>query len=183
MAAVALGRYPGRREAGSSRIDDSGREKECMMVVKEGAMKFKFNPTQEGITKVLGPLESQIMAVVWQMKQATASDVHHALQATRQLENRDIAYTTVMTTMSRLHEKNILARRKVGMSFVYTPALGHDEFINYVVKDVMDSLVREFGEPVFQYFAEYCAGNEDRKKRLALMLDAATTPPAVAGQN
>jgi predicted transcriptional regulator len=166
-----------RGGAGSRRIDGIRRAKESVMVVREGALKFKFNPTQDGITKVLGPLESQIMAVVWQMKQATASDVHHALQATRQLENRDIAYTTVMTTMSRLYEKNILSRRKVGMSFVYTPALGHDEFINYVVKDVMDSLVREFGEPVFQYFAEYCAGNEDRKKRLALMLSAAGAAP------
>ena len=75
-------------------------------------MKFKFNPTQDGITTVLGPLESQIMGIVWEMQQATASDVHHELQVSRQRENRDIAYTTVMTTMSRLYEKNILTAAK-----------------------------------------------------------------------
>jgi predicted transcriptional regulator len=148
------------------------------MVVREGALKFKFNPTQDGITKVLGPLESQIMAVVWQMKQATASDVHHALQATRQLENRDIAYTTVMTTMSRLYEKNILSRRKVGMSFVYTPALDQAAFIDLVVKSVLDSLVGEFGEPVFRYFLDYIAQNEDRRRELARLLGE----PAVVGE-
>ena len=31
------------------------------------------------------------------------------------------------------------------MSFVYTPALDQTEFVNLVVKSVMDSLVGEFG--------------------------------------
>ncbi|HMA33954.1 MAG TPA: BlaI/MecI/CopY family transcriptional regulator [Chloroflexia bacterium] len=142
------------------------------MAVKDGAVKFKFNPTQDGITKpeVLGRLESQIMQVVWQMHRATASDVHHELQASRQRENKDIAYTTVMTTMSRLYDKNILSRRKVGMSFVYTAALDQEAFINLVVKNVMDSLVSEFDGPVFRYFVDYIAQDEARRTALTAAL-------------
>src|SRR5436309_370297 len=110
------------------------------MAANNGALRFKVSYTEDEITRVLGPLESQIMQLVWQMQQATASDVHHELLRSGYIaksENRkvkignplstpreggDIAYTTVMTTMSRLHGKHILRRRKVGMSFVYTPA-------------------------------------------------------------
>jgi len=153
------------------------------MAVNNGSLKFKFNPTQDGITTVLGPLESQIMSIVWEMQSATASDVHHALQVSRQRENRDIAYTTVMTTMSRLYEKNILKRRKVGMSFVYTPALNQTEFVNLVVKSVMDSMVSEFGEPVFRYFVDYVCHNDEWRQELgrALAVPAPAAPvPALS---
>ena len=143
-----------------------------------GSLKFKFNPAEDGIAKILGHLESQIMQIVWQMNHATASDVHHELQIIRRREDRDIAYTTVMTTMSRLYDKNILSRRKVGMSFVYTPALDQEAFINLIVKNVLDSLVGEFGEPVFRYFIDYVGQNEDRRRELVRALGE----PAAVGE-
>ena len=140
------------------------------MAANNGALKFKFNPMQDGITTVLGPLEAQIMAVAWEMQHATASDVHHTLQLNRQRENRDIAYTTVMTTMSRLYDKNILHRRKVGMSFVYTPALGQAECVARVVKNVLVSLVGEFEAPVVRYFVDYIARDERVRQQVSRAL-------------
>src|SRR5690348_6220572 len=70
-------------------------------------LKFKFNPQQTGLTMVLGPLESDIMQVTWRLKRVTVADVHRELQNSS-ASRRDIAYTTVMTTMSRLAEKNVL---------------------------------------------------------------------------
>ncbi len=115
-----------------------------------GNMKFKFNPAKDGITKVLGPLEAEIMQVVWQMGQATVSEVHRVLQS-----RRDIAYTTVMTTMSRLQTKNILKRVRVGLSYVYSPAMPREEFADAVVKSVLDSLFQEFGDSAHKYIIEY----------------------------
>lgn len=119
-------------------------------------MRFKFNPSKDGITKVLGPLEAEIMQVVWQMGQATVSDVHRVLQS-----RRDIAYTTVMTTMSRLQTKNILKRTRVGLSYVYSPAMPQEEFVSAVVKSVMDSLFQEFGDSAFKYVVEYIQSADD----------------------
>jgi predicted transcriptional regulator len=34
----------------------------------------------------------------------------------------DLAYTTVMTTLSRLHEKGVVTRERVGRAFAYKPA-------------------------------------------------------------
>jgi predicted transcriptional regulator len=147
------------------------------MAVTNGSLKFKcafIESKKDRSTTVLGPLETQIMHIVWEMHQATASDVHHELQLSRQREKKDIAYTTVMTTMSRLFSKNILTRRKVGMSFVYSPALDQTEFVNVVINGVMDSLVGEFGEPVFRYFADYVARNDQLRQELHRVL---VTPP------
>ncbi len=139
------------------------------MGARDGALKFKFNPYQAGLTKVLGPLESEIMQVVWLLNEATVADVHREMQ-TRQPERRDIAYTTVMTTMSRLAEKNVLRREKPPgqVSFRYSPALGKEEFVNMVVKNVMDSLITEYGDPVFRYFVAYAAeANPEQRAVLA----------------
>ncbi len=148
------------------------------MAAQDRSLRFKFNPAQAGVSKVLGPLEAQVMAVVWQIEHATATDVHHALQLSRQAENRNIAYTTVMTTMSRLYEKNILKRRKVGMSFLYTPALDQQEFINQIVKNVLDSLVNDYSDPVFHYFVAYVAQDEDRQRQLRRALGGQSVVPA-----
>ncbi len=142
------------------------------MGARDGALKFKFNPYQAGLTKVLGPLESEIMQVVWLLNEATVADVHREMQ-NRQPARRDIAYTTVMTTMSRLAEKNVLHREKPPgqVSFRYSPALGQEEFVNMVVKNVMDSLITEYGDPVFRYFVAYAAeANPEQRAVLARTL-------------
>ncbi len=119
-------------------------------------MKFKFNPAKDGITKVLGPLEAEIMQVVWQHNQATVSAVHKVLQ-----QRREIAYTTVMTTMSRLFTKKILKRNKLGLSYLYSPIMPQEEFVNSIVKSLLDSLFEEFGEPAFKYIVSYIAASDD----------------------
>jgi predicted transcriptional regulator len=40
----------------------------------------------------------------------------------------DAAYTTLMTTLDRLHRKGILSREKTGRAFLYRPCVGRGEF-------------------------------------------------------
>src|SRR3712207_7388963 len=70
-------------------------------------MRFRFSPTKDGLVKVLGPLETEIMQIIWQDERSTVKKVHRKLS-----QQRDIAYTTVMTTMSRLAEKGVLHRHR-----------------------------------------------------------------------
>ena len=149
------------------------------MGTADRTLKFKFNPQQTGLTMVLGPLESEIMQVVWRLSRVTVTDVHRELQLSPNTR-REIAYTTVMTTMSRLAEKNVLRREKPAgqVSFVYSPALEQEEFVNLVVKNVMDSLVTQFREPVLRYFTSYMAAAEaeqpDGAVRPQITLDPGT---------
>lgn len=113
------------------------------------AIKFRFNPSSSKSKKVLGPLEGDIMDVVWSQGSTTVGAVHKAL-----LERKPIAYTTVMTTMSRLAKKNLLNQNTTSSSYVYTPTLSREDFQRYVVIGVIEGLFDDFGDSVIDYFAE-----------------------------
>lgn len=66
---------------------------------------------------LLGELEAAIMQVVWQQEEVTVRAVQAALQPTRPL-----AYTTVLTVMSRLAQKRVLIARKEGKTHYYRAA-------------------------------------------------------------
>lgn len=112
-------------------------------------IKFRFNPSSERSSKVLGPLEDDIMGVVWSQGSTTVSAVHKALR-----EKKDIAYTTVMTTMSRLAKKHLLNQDTSTSSYVYTPTLSRNDFERYIVKGVVNGLFDDFGDQVVDYFLE-----------------------------
>lgn len=112
-------------------------------------IKFRFNPSSERSSKVLGPLEDDIMEVVWSQGSATVSTVHKLLR-----EKKDIAYTTVMTTMSRLAKKHLLDQDTSSSSYVYTPTLSRGEFQHYVIRGVVNGLFDDFGDQVIDYFLE-----------------------------
>jgi predicted transcriptional regulator len=72
------------------------------------------------VTGSLGPFETDVMEVLWSLgREASVRDVRAALLA-------GPAYTTVMTTMERLHRKGLLHRQRQGRAFLYTPTLTRD---------------------------------------------------------
>ncbi|HEY1013095.1 MAG TPA: BlaI/MecI/CopY family transcriptional regulator [Herpetosiphonaceae bacterium] len=126
-------------------------------------MRFRFSPTQDGLVKVLGPLETEIMELLWKEQQGTVKKIHRVLQ-----ERRDIAYTTVMTTMSRLAEKGILHRTRDGLAYVYRPAISETEFVHTFVRQVLDGLLDDFTDITIEYVIDYLARNDPSQlKRLS----------------
>jgi predicted transcriptional regulator len=91
----------------------------------------KSKPVRE--INQLGELEADVLGVVWEMNKATVQEVKDALEP-----RRPLAYTTVMTVMSRLAEKGILERRKEGRAYYYTPAASQQK----VAGSLLNSLVR-----------------------------------------
>jgi predicted transcriptional regulator len=119
----------------------------------------EFRPHKLGLGKVLGDLESEIMEVVWQRDGVLVRDVHRELA-----KRREIAYTTVMTVMSRLVGKNILSREQVGNAYLYKPRFTKSEFTRVVVREVIDSLLEEFAEPAISYFFSRLQQVEDEEQ-------------------
>jgi predicted transcriptional regulator len=131
-------------------------------------MRFRFSPTKDGLVKVLGPLETEIMQIIWQDERSTVKKVHRKLA-----QHRDIAYTTVMTTMSRLAEKGVLNRHREGLAYVYTPAITEDDFVTMVVQQVLDGLLDDYSETAIDYMVDYLARrNPSELKRLQKALQA-----------
>jgi BlaI family transcriptional regulator, penicillinase repressor len=84
----------------------------------------------------LTPQELAIMKVVWDLETATVRAVYETLR-----EQRQIAYTTVLTMMKILETKGYLKKTQVDRAFVYRPSRPRQQ--------VVGAMVREFVERVF----------------------------------
>ncbi len=98
---------------------------------------------------LLGPLETEVMETVWELGETTVRDVHAALAA-----RRDLAYTTIMTTMARLAAKGLLDRDTTGLAHRYRAALSREDYATSTVTSVVDWLVDSFPAPAMAYFVD-----------------------------
>jgi predicted transcriptional regulator len=103
--------------------------------------------------KFLGPLEAVVMERLWKRGTATVREIVEDLGRTRAL-----AYTTVMTIMTRLHEKGLLERARDGKTYVYRPAVSRQEHRERLSRELVRGLVDEFGEVALAQFAEELGG-------------------------
>lgn len=69
---------------------------------------------------MLGPLEREVMEVLWRAGECSVKDV------LKQMEH-PTAYTTVMTTLVRLHGKGVLKQSRQERAFRYAPLVTAQE--------------------------------------------------------
>lgn len=98
---------------------------------------------------LLGPLEQDVMDVVWRLGDATVRDVHDELAS-----QRKIAYTTVMTTMTRLAGKGLLRRDTDSLAHRYCPAVSQDSYLRAALGRVLTWALERYPEPAASYLAE-----------------------------
>lgn len=96
-----------------------------------------FRSGGKGLAKVLGPLEKDVMDVLWDSGPGTGKEVLAELR-----KGREIATTTVFTVLDRLAKKGLVRKTKVDKVFVFEPVCTRDEFARTaseeVLKGVMD---------------------------------------------
>lgn len=113
-----------------------------------------FRPDRPGIRKVLGDLEADIMEVVWARatgRGTTVRDVFEVLYDRRRAADQgSIAYTTVMTTMTRLARKHHLRAERADQAYVYYPTLSQDEFVSRFVGRIIEELLVSFTGPTLE---------------------------------
>lgn len=97
----------------------------------------------------LGPLEAQVIEHFWAHGEVTIRDVYDALR-----QERDLAYTTVMTVVHNLHRKGLLHQRIEGNTHYFTAAQTKAEFIKSRVGDLLDALLDDFSEPTMSHLVE-----------------------------
>jgi predicted transcriptional regulator len=132
-----------------------------------------FRPGKKGLQKTLGSLETQVMDVIWDAEEAVSVE-----RVRSELEERgkSSAYTTIMTTMSRLFKKGLLERDMRGKAYYYTPAVSRQELDSSVSRQVVDALLTTFAEPAMSYFVQALSENDPEKlDSLAEMIDERRT--------
>lgn len=105
-------------------------------------MSFRVRSGKKGIALRLHALEATIMDIVWRrrLQRFCVQDVLSILE-----RKREIAYTTVMTTLVRLYEKGLLHRERDGRRFAYSPAMTREAFLESTAREVLDGAVGDRG--------------------------------------
>jgi predicted transcriptional regulator len=95
--------------------------------VEAGCRKLGDNPPVR-----LGPLERRVLDALWGRKdEARVRDLQPSFP--------DIAYTTLMTTLDRLHRKGVLDREPDGRAFAYRPRVTRAEAVlSFLIDDLGD---------------------------------------------
>ena len=120
-----------------------------------------FRPADRGVKQVFGKLEAEVMRILWRGPDQTVTEVEEKLR-----RRREIAHTTVLTTLDRLHRKGYLTREKSGKAFVYAPRYSRDEFERELAQEVLGALLGGLGEPVLSTFVELVGDDEAKLERL-----------------
>jgi predicted transcriptional regulator len=103
-----------------------------------------FRPERSGIRKILGDLEAEIMEYIWKgpaEQGVTVREVFEAISA-----RRHIAYTTVMSTMTRLAKKQVLRVTTEQTAYQYFPSMTQDALLSHVAGRMMEDVLLHFSD-------------------------------------
>lgn len=115
-----------------------------------------------GNRRDFGPLESEVMDTVW--RAGGPLSVRAVVDELNEGRAEPLAYTTVMTVMSRLAEKEALSRRKAGRGYVYEASA--PDAAGIAVKDVL----RAYGDVAVAHFVDEARSDPALRRRLKRML-------------
>lgn len=106
----------------------------------------------------LGSLQAQILQVLAARGPSTVREILVALP-----KGSDLAYTTVMTILVKLHTKGVVGRRRQGAGFVYEARYTPDELRDRMAKYLVDELAHDFGDAALVHFASALDGVDRRR--------------------
>jgi len=114
-----------------------------------------LRPKPVGLASLFGALELRVLDVLWERgREAAVRDVLPDFP--------NAAYTTVMTTMERLHRKGVLERRKAGRAFLYRPAQSRQELESRVIVRTLEPLLNGNAEPVLSCLVEEVSRHDEK---------------------
>ena len=93
--------------------------------------------------------ELEIMKIIWSLQEATVRDVYERL-----LEQRKIAYTTVMTLMKILETKGHLKKSSEERAHVYRPTRPQQQVIGGMVREFVNRVFNGSAEPLLVHLVE-----------------------------
>jgi predicted transcriptional regulator len=137
--------------------------------VKRGIV-AAFKPHNKGLTKLFGSLEADIITLIWEREEASARDIFEALRE----QGQHLSYGAVKTVLDRLVKKQVLARAMTGNQYVYHASLNREEFTRSAIREIIDSLLSSFGDPVYaQFLDQIRAADPEQLERLTQMIEEA----------
>src|ERR671914_2621012 len=135
-----------------------------------------FRPGARGAALVLGELQTEVMGVLWREPGLTVNEVEERLR-----RRREIAHTTVLTTLDRMHASGYLRREKQGKAFVYSPRYTREEFERGMAQEVLSALLGQVTEPAISAFVDLVGDDAEALDRLEEVIREKRREKAGAG--
>ena len=101
---------------------------------------------------LLGPLEYRVLQELWTRGSRSVRDVLSAINVHRTSED-ELAYTTVMTVMVRLHEKGLLERTRRGRGYEYESLFDEVALVEHLSRQDVAELLDRYGVVAMSQFA------------------------------
>src|SRR3989442_5657139 len=120
-----------------------------------------FKPGARGAGHVLGELESTVMEILWIEPGQSVNVVEGRLR-----DKRDIAHTTVLTTLDRMYRKGYLTREKQAKAFVYSPRYTRIEFERIMTQEVLGALIGHSAETAVSTFVDLISNDPGALEQL-----------------
>jgi BlaI family penicillinase repressor len=117
----------------------------------------------------LSAAQRELMEIVWNHEEITASQVREILGPTR-----DVARNTVRTLLERMEDKGWLRHREDGRTFYYSAAVPRETSVGQRVVEVLDQACGGSPETLMTALIDYRGLSRAELDRIRQMLNTAT---------
>ena len=113
----------------------------------------------------LTPAQSEIMEIIWERGEVSASTVRKVLSRTRA-----VARNTVRTLLERMEEKGWITHREEGRTFLYSAAQPRQATIGQKVQEVVETVCGGSAEALVTALLDYRGLSSGELDRIRQML-------------
>jgi predicted transcriptional regulator len=99
--------------------------------------------------KDLPKAEFEVMDALWRMGEASGKEIHAHLS-----KRRKLAYTTVLTLLTRLREKGYVEAEERNFAYVFRPLVMRDQAVRRKLDDLVDRVLGGNLGPLAAYITE-----------------------------
>lgn len=134
-----------------------------------------FKPHGQGLGKLFGSLEADIMTLIWEHQEASARDIFEGLRD----QGQRLSYGATKTVLDRLVKKQVLVRTLNGNQYTYSAQLNREEYTRSAIREIIDGLFAGFGAPVYaQFLDQIQSADPDQLNLLTQMINEAEAKKA-----
>jgi predicted transcriptional regulator len=113
----------------------------------------------------LTPAQGEIMEIIWERGEVSASEVRRVLAQTRA-----VARNTVRTLLERMEEKGWITHREEGRTFLYSAAQPRQVTIGQKVQEVIETVCGGSAEALVTALLDYRGLSPGELERIRKML-------------
>nr|WP_302104712.1 BlaI/MecI/CopY family transcriptional regulator [Polycladomyces sp. WAk] len=110
-------------------------------------------------------METRVMEVLWNKQSATVQEIVEELN-----DEKNYAYTTILTILTRLTRKGMLDRIKEGRMHRYRPRYTKEEWVKKVTSQAVEGLLSDFGELAIAQFVDTVGSTPEQLEKLKRLI-------------